>query len=311
MDIGSAPGRVKSLTVAVLAAGLLLSTGARAEEPGQDEVTLKNGGTVRGTVVSSEPGTSVKIIELGQKEARVIPWSQVSDVEKGKYAPKSTVQPGPAGPGYGTAPPPPPQALPPPEPKLGDPSVVRLHIDSPQPATLIERRSALVGAYGAYGLVLTAERRVCTSPCDTVFDARPGHVFVLASDHFPSPGPLSFAGMKGDVTLHVEPGSTGQRIGGVTAITVGTLGAVTGPVLLLFGVFGTTVTDLNTFVDVHVTNKPLRNAGIGVLVGGLAALAGGIALYVDGATKVRIEQRGTAQPAKEGRAKPQDWMGEL
>jgi hypothetical protein len=302
MDRQSAGRRAKRLAVAVLAAGLLAGAGAGAQEPGQDEVTLKNGGTIRGTVVASEPGTSVKIIEMGQKEPRVIPWSQVSDVEKGKYAPKAPVQPGPAGPGYGVAPPqaplPPPQAPEAPPPKLGDPGVIRLHIDSPRPARLVERASALVGTYGPYGVVLTAQRTVCTSPCDTVFDARPGHVFVLADDTFPSPGPIVFAGMKGDVTLHVQPGSFGQRIGGATAIVLGSLAAVGGAIALPLGLASTT-TDLNTGVSVTVPDRTLRNTGIGLLVGGAAALAGGIALYVDGATKVDMEQRRSAAPRKE------------
>lgn len=98
---------------ALAAVSLLFATSARAQDVGQDEVTLNNGGSIRGTLISSEPGTSVKILEAGQKEPRVIPWSQVSDVERGKYAPKGAVQPGPAGPGYG-APVTPPRPLPPP-----------------------------------------------------------------------------------------------------------------------------------------------------------------------------------------------------
>jgi hypothetical protein len=199
--------------------------------------------------------------------------------------------------------------------------VVRLHIDSPRPATLIERRSALVGAYGVYGVVLTAERHVCASPCDQVLDARAGHVFALADDQFPSPGPLSFAGMRGDVTLHVRPGSTGERVGGVTAIVLGSIAAVSGA-LMIPAALGNTTTDLNTGVDVKVPDVGLRNAGIGVLVGGVAALAGGIALLVHGATKVGIEQSGSAAPVTMGEtpkppAQPvtmkvaRYWMGEF
>ena len=92
-----------SFTCSILVALSLLASSALAQDPGVDEVTLKNGGSIRGTVISSEPGTSVKILEMGSKEPRVIPWAQVGDVEKGKYAPKSAVQPGPAGPGYGAA----------------------------------------------------------------------------------------------------------------------------------------------------------------------------------------------------------------
>ena len=312
--------RSLTLSAALLSVGLFLSGAARAQEPGQDEVTLKNGGTVRGTVVSSEPGTSVKIIEAGQKEVRVIPWSQVSDVEKGKYAPAPPpAQPGPQGPGYWVPPPPspPPQPLQSPQPlpaQMGDPGVVRLHIDSPLPTTLIEQRAAVVGtyygAYGGYGIVLTQLRKVCSAPCDTVVDGTGGRTFMLTDEQFPAPRPFSFAGMSGDVTVHVDPGSFGRRVGGVLAIVLGASAAVAGAIMIPIAV-GSTTTDLNTMVDVNTVDKPLRNAGIGMLAGGLAALGAGVAMVVTGATSVSIEPRGPAAAGVTGRIKPRYWMGEF
>jgi hypothetical protein len=298
----------KTLTAGLLAFGLLLSgRSLRAAEPGQDEVTLKNGGSIRGTIVSSEPGTSVKIIEVGQTQARVIPWSQVSDVEKGKYAPAPVAQPGPAGPGYGAAVPvPPPAAAGPPPPKMGDPGVVRVHVESPLPATIIERRSALVGAYQGYGIVLTAERKVCTSPCDAVFDGSEGHLFILADDQYPSGGPFNFAGMSGDVNMRVEPGSKGMRIGGVLGIVFGATAVATGAVIIPLALKSST-TDLNTGAVVSVANVSARNAGIGVLAGGAVALGAGIALVVVGSTKITI----APAHAKAAARQPRYWMGEF
>lgn len=312
MDAWTLPPGPKTLAVALLAGLLSLSTVGRAagdDARGQDEVTLKNGGTIRGTVVSSEPGTSVKIIELGDTQARVIPWSQVSDVEKGKYAPRTDVQPGSAGLGYASAPPPPVAAPPAPEPKMGDPGVVRLHIDSPRPATVIEQRSALVGAYGGYGVVLAGERTVCTSPCDAVVDGSGGRVFRLASDAYPEPGPFGFTGMKGDVTMHLAPGSTGRRVGGVLAIVFGSIAVLTGAVLLPVGLDSTT-TDENTGVTVKVPSSRATSAGAGLLGGGIAAIVGGSVLFVTGATKMSLEPR-SAAPAKTARIEPRYWMGEF
>jgi hypothetical protein len=298
------------LAASLVALGLSMGA-ARADEPGQDEVTLKNGGSIRGTIVSSEPGTSVKIIEVGQTQPRVIPWSQVSDVEKGKYAPKTATQPGPAGPGYVAPPAPPPQPQPEEhQPKLGDPGVVRLHIETPIPATVIEHRYALIGTYRGYGLVLHGERNVCSSPCDKIIDGSQGSEFRLADNDFPSGGSWSLATMKGDVTLRVEPGSKPKRTGGGWMLALGTTAAVTGALVLPFGQIATT-TDANTGKDLPVPNYPVRNAGIGLLVGGVAVLGVGIALVVTGATNVTLTQGAPPTGAKAASAKPRYWMGEF
>jgi hypothetical protein len=304
--------RKMTMLAALLVAFGLSTSAARAQEPGQDEVTLKNGGSVRGTIVSSEPGTSVKIIELGQTQPRVIPWSQVSDVEKGKYAPKGAVQPGPAGPGYGVAPPPPPTQPQAEEyqPRLGDPGVVRLHIDTPVPATVIEHRMALIGTYRGYGLVLHGERNVCTSPCDKIIDGSQGSIFKLADDEYPSGGNWSLATMTGDVTLRVEPGSKGRRLGGGLAIAFGAIALVSGAVALPLGQTAT-LNDLNTGRTVNSPNYPVRNAGIGLLVGGVALLGAGIALVVTGATHITLTQGAPPAGEKSASVKPRYWMGEF
>jgi hypothetical protein len=307
MKIGRVSAFASALASALVAAALFtVAPPARAQDRGQDEVTLKNGGSIRGTIVSAEPGTSVKIIEVGQTQPRVIPWSQVSDVEKGKYAPKSEAQPGPAGPGYGGPPGPPPPPPGPPEPRLGDPGVVRLHIESPLPATLIEHRSALVGTIGNYGLVLHAERRVCSSPCDVVIDGNQGGIFRLANDDYPSGGPFSLATMSGDVTMRVDPGSTGKHTGGAWMISLGAAAAITGAVLLPLAL-SNKVTDLNTGNTVGVPNKGVEYAGIGLLAGGLAVLGGGIALFVNGATHYTL----TPTQPRSGAIKPRYWLGEF
>jgi hypothetical protein len=272
-------------TAALVASSMLFALTSHAQEGGNDEVTLKNGGSIRGTVVASEPGTSVKIIEMGQKEVRVIPWSQVSDVERGKYAPKAPAQPGPAGPGYGAAPPPPAPI----EPKLGSPGIVRLHVESPEPAQIIEHVGTSVGAAGAYTVVVHQLRPVCSAPCDRVVDGSGGQEFGVTG-RFPVKT-FTLTPYSGDVTLRVKPGSTGLRLGGwfVTPLAGATL---------IGGVSFLAVGGSSTF----------RNAGIGMVVGGAVALAGGIAMLATSGTKVKLEQEGSART---GKIKPRYWMGEF
>jgi hypothetical protein len=57
---------------------------------GRDEVVLKNGGTIRGTVVSIEPGSKVVIVEVGSKDPRTPRWAEVADVQKNRYAERFT-----------------------------------------------------------------------------------------------------------------------------------------------------------------------------------------------------------------------------
>lgn len=285
--------RSRLLASFVAALSLFVASTAFAQEGGQDEVTLKNGGVIRGTVVSSEPGTSVKIIEMGQREVRVIPWAQVSDVERGKYAPRRAPQPGPAGPGYGQ----PPQMLPqaPPEPQLGAPGVVRLHIDSPVPTQLIEHAGTTVGAYGGYGVVLTSLRPVCVAPCDRVIDGSRGQGFTVTGP-FPTPSMFEFSGMRGDVTLSVQPGSIGKRTGGAWLAILGGTSFLTGIIMLP--------------VSLNRTTTSLRDAAIGMTAVGGAALVAGIVLIATSGTKLRFDQGG-APSGPVAQVKPRYWMGEF
>lgn len=294
-----------SIIATLTVVSLLLGASARADD-GQDEVTLKSGGTIRGTVVSSEPGASVKIIELGDKEVRVIPWSQVSDVERGKFAPKSATQPGPAGPGYGTAPPP--QPLPAPEPTLGAPGVVKLHVESPTPVRVVEEASTTVGAYGGYGFAVQQLRPVCVSPCDKVIDGSDGRRFSLSPEDMPPPAPFTVAQMTGDVTLHVAPGSYGRRQAGFWLTVLGTTAAVTGGSFMLVDALTSSIDDPSSDGS---KDGGVSTVGLVTLIGGGAVLVGGIVLLATSGTSVTLEQRDGKPAGKTAQVKPRYWLGEF
>lgn len=285
--------RQRLLQTGILSLSLVLAATAFAQEGGQDEVTLKNGGVVRGTVVASEPGTSVKIIEMGQKQVRVIPWSQVSDVERGKYAPRQPAQPGPAGPGYGAPPPPPGDG---PEPRAGGPGVVRLHIESPLPAQLIEHGGTAVGAYGGYNVVIHQLRPVCLSPCDRVVDGSIGQDFTVTGE-FPAARPFKLHQMSGDVTMSVKPGSAGGIWGGATMITFGVIGGLTGLIMLPM-----------SLASDRFRSPAFIGASTGLLLGGAGLLVGGIIIAGRSTTKVTFTPSATGRPMARA---PRYWMGEF
>jgi hypothetical protein len=274
---------------------------------GQDEVTLKDGGTVRGTVVSSQPGVGVKIIELGQTETRMIPWAEIGDVERGKFAPKpAAVQPGSAGPGY--YPQPAPVAV------LAAPRTpVRLHVSSPEPANVFSHRMSY-GAINGYGFMLDAATPVCSAPCDQVFDASSGDTYTVKGDFNSSPK-FSLAGRQGDVELAVTPGSRGLRAGGLVLVVMGGVGVITGGSLLLAGAL---VSNNSTTYSYPTGDSSQTDSGTGWLIPagaaiggvGLAMIVGGIVAIVSSKTAIDLHpMAGTAQGATA--VAPRYWMGEF
>lgn len=301
---------VKGLLAASMLASLLVAASTSwAQGAGDDEVTLKNGGTVRGTVVSSEPGVSVKILEAGEKDPRVIPWAQVADVERGKFAasPKADVQPGSAGPGYASPPPP---SAPAQGASVGDAGVVRLHVDTPNPVKVFERSTA-TGSVNGYAVVATLDAPVCVSPCDKVLDGSDGSTFFVSGDGVPASNQFSFAGMKGDADLHVKPGSPALRTGGWVLMSLGGVAVATGVTGLLLGYAGQPYsTTLNSDGSVSTTKTfagNVRTPAIVVTAVGGAAMVGGIIMAITGRTHIQLE----GDTARSGEVKPRYWLGEF
>jgi hypothetical protein len=173
------------LAAAVLV--LTLSLAARAaladDSVGRDEVVLKNGGTIRGTVVSVEPGSKVVILEMGAKSPRTLTWAEVADVQKDRYPADDAAkkaEPGAAGPGYAGA-----EPAAPVEPTPGK-GVVKVHIESKKPVKLIEHVGTAVGAAGGYVIAVEQLRVACASPCDRVVDGSRGQEFAIVGDGVPA-----------------------------------------------------------------------------------------------------------------------------
>jgi hypothetical protein len=295
----------------VLLAAFFLAAAAYGQDAGHDEVTLKNGGSIRGTIVSSEPGVSVKILELGQKEARTIPWAQVADVERDKYDVKpAPVEPGPAGPGYASPAPRqgvPVRVTPPPElteASLGNPGVVRLHVDSPVPVN-VEKRRVEHGSVNGYGFEMYQSVHVCASPCDKIIDGREGQEFEASGD-FPGGKAFRLNGLKGDVDLKVRPGSRGLRGLGVTSIVLGSGALAVGGTLALLGGFSTNSTN-SAGVTTYGLSSETR-IGVAMLGTGAAVLIGGIVAIVAGGSHFDLQAKDTTVSRA---PKPRYWLGQF
>jgi hypothetical protein len=284
------------------------SAAAADATTGQDEITLKDGGTVRGTIVSSRPGVGVKIIELGTTEAKMIPWAQVGDVEKGKFAAskKAAAKAGSAGPGYAAA-------VPVQVPAEAPQTSVRLHVESPLPALVYSHQTAY-GAVGGYGFVVDAASPVCSSPCDKVFDSMSGQTYTAGGDFTPS-APFSLSGTRGDMELSVQPGSRTLRVAGYWLTYSGIILTVIGGSLALTGAL---VSSDNTTVNADGTTSStgssmgwLTPTGLAVGGGGIAMLIGGIVAIVESKTKIDLHPMGGGVVGGTVGAAPRYWMGEF
>jgi hypothetical protein len=277
---------------------------------------LKNGGLVRGTIVSLDPGHQVVITIPGVKEARTIPWAEVADVERGKHA-ASAAQPSPPIPGYST---PPPAAVPA---AAEGPGVVKVHIDTKTPVNLVEVDSHMImGPYGR--LVLSHSTTLCASPCDRVVDARSGQAYYVEGEAIPTSQSFQLGGLSGDVQVKVNGGSRGLRKGGIAGIALGSAGLVAGVALVVVGsILGDHTSDFVCNDDgcgdvnrPNSTGPTMRTAGIVALAGGATLLTGGIIMLVAGRTHAKVEAtpkdapKNASKNATSARA-PNYWLGEF
>ncbi len=255
-----------------------------AATSGNDEVVLNNGGMLRGTVVSVEPGKEVAILVQGTTDVRHLAWADVAQVNRGKYAAMPPPLPPPPFPGtpvmasaLGTLGYTPVSTLPPPAPgELGAP---RLHIETPTPVTLHETLDTDLGR----------ERPIdCQSPCDKVIDGRAGQAFYFAGDEIPQSARFHLTEKSGDVTARVSPGNRGVRTAGAWLIGLGITGVTAGAITLPIGMA------MNSGAAPGQSSSTVPMAG-GVTLGiGAAMLLSGIVMNVVGHTRYDFSTAQTA-----------------
>jgi len=258
---------------------------------GDDEVSLKNGGMLRGTVVAVEPGAQVVIVVCGDK--RTLPWEQVGKVERGKDkpAPAEGASGGADEAGAAAEAAPPgdtaapstspgagglmgvlgalavPEAPPPPQ-----PGVVRIHVDSDDPDVRLFRFGApTVARMGNMVSVMPSTELVCQSPCDTIVDGRKGAQFYFAGDGVPMSSFFEIGQRSGDVVAQVDSGiGSLYVVGGVLAGTGG-IAAVLGA---LFTPIGLVTTDASSEQSGFTTaGEVMLAAGGGGIIAGILMIA--------------------------------------
>lgn len=240
--------------------GSVAEPNAGSPEAAADEVVLKDGGFVRGSIEEVSPESHVVIVVGHNGERRTIPWSEVAEVKRG-----ATVRPpAPQAPGIST---PPTTAAP--EPELGAP---RIHVEVEGDGTvLLHRVVADIAGANISGVV---SRAVCRAPCDEVIDGRGGESFFFGGSNPTVSRRFELVDKTGDVTARVRPGKRGLYVGGFILVGIGGTIALGGVAMLAMP---RPTSALRSF----------KVPGAATLGTGAAMLAGGIPMMVFGRTRVK------------------------
>ncbi|MDC3988117.1 hypothetical protein [Polyangium jinanense] len=249
---------------------------ARADEGAAEvkteaaEIQLKNGGTMRGTIVTVEPGQRVIVIIAGEQS--VIPWAEIAKIvggTQGSAAPAPTPAPAPLAPAE------------------GGPLV---HIESNWPDLELARIDGDVGGghhQPEYVGPNTITKFMCRAPCDKLVDGRDGHRFFISGPGMVPTESFRLEGLEGHVTARVKGVSMARFTGGF-------LGTVLGGFFVLSGV---AIAGMSYTIDTTPTPEvpdparqinTVRTIGLVTLGIGAAGFIGGIMLLSEGRTRVEL-----------------------
>lgn len=272
--LSSRPAQVLALALSFTLAAPL--PGARALEPDDAEASdgadveqleLRNGGKIQGTIVELLPGDSLTIVSVATGESKTFVWADIARyTQRGAWVSVDAVADAPAAASEEARA----------RPEVRGP---RLHIETSRPARvqLYEITSEMVAAGGNVVVHGITYRPVCTSPCDEVIDTSSGHAYFFGGDKLSASRRFTLP-TYGTVTASVKPGSRGLRVGGLIL-------AGLGPSVLAGGVAW--------WIFEDISDGPPRLGGpIALVVTGGAMLAGGIAMMIVGRTRYKIREGG-------------------
>ncbi|XXT18198.1 hypothetical protein WME94_49005 [Sorangium sp. So ce429] len=198
--------------------------GEQARDSGEDELILKTGETVRGTLVVVEPNRRVIILEGGSDTPMKVLWYKVQSIERGKY-PRQVADP-PLEPEES-----PRDAAPcsrPPAAPSGT-GIVRVHIETENPDVQLHRwLRASVPRTKDTVVLMNGHEFICKAPCDKLVNASMGQEYFFSGPGITDSSRFRMIQRRGDVTIEVRPGSSALydsvrplRYAGAAMLTVG------------------------------------------------------------------------------------------
>jgi len=225
-----------------------------------DEVTLKNGGLLRGTITELDPDKSLTLIVSGSGAVRTLAWADVDRVTRGESA---TLAPAPATVTATSR-----EAL---EPST-QPGVPRIHIATEDPRVQLRRYNWAATTGDARSGATSLAEIVCRAPCDEVIDGRRGEEFFFGGTGVSPSSHFQLFDKQGDLTAEVKPGSRLKRTGGLVSLFIGAGFATGGGLLLADDAAGTG----------NVSHLGVAG-GVALGIGAVALIAGAV-LFASGET---------------------------
>jgi hypothetical protein len=294
-----------SITVFRLEANAQTSEAHSAASPdGEDEITLKNGGMLRGTVLAEDPGKQVVIQIQGTGEKRTMLWSQVEKIERSKHIRK---RPAPRLPPL-SLPPVPAMACQSPyavDSVDGKHGAVRIHIETTDGSRKVHLyrwmantswlypefqemafRTREVLSTGSQEFGPPLGEHICSSPCDRIVDGRRGQTFLLSGYGITDSDSFQLLDWQGHVTLRVAPGNALAHAWGWNLIKY----------VSAFTVVSGAFTDAASIIIANhsaerggLLFEPISGTiGVGLIGMGLTTFVTGIVLYATNRTTYEI-----------------------
>ncbi|MDC0743818.1 hypothetical protein [Polyangium mundeleinium] len=249
--------------------------GAGSVTTGPAEIQLKNGSTMRGTLVNVEPGQRVIVIVAGEQS--VIPWSEIAKIAGGPQEAPAPAPPAAAAPA----------AAAPLAPGQGVPF---LHIESDWPNVELARIDGEVGGgyqQQAYAGPNTITKFMCSAPCDRLVDGRDGHrFFISAPGMFPTEA-FRLDSQAGHVTARVKGTSMARFASGILLVTMGGVLSL-GGVMFTAASFTMDTTPRPDNTDPMKSVRAVRTIGLITLGLGAASVVGGAMFLSEGRTRIEL-----------------------
>ncbi|WP_437504286.1 hypothetical protein [Sorangium sp. So ce1099] len=186
------------------AVSMALNKDELARHSGEDELILKTGETVRGTLVVVEPERRVIILEDGSDTPMKVLWYKVQSIERGKY-PRHVADPPPepeesprdAAPC--SRPPAPPNAM----------GIVRVRIETDDSDVQLHRwmRTSVPRTKDTV-VLMNGHEFICKAPCGKLVNASMGQEYFFSGPGITDSSRFRLIHRRGDVTIEVRPGSS-------------------------------------------------------------------------------------------------------
>jgi hypothetical protein len=248
------------------------------------EVKLKDGASLRGTIVTVEPGNRVVVIVAGTQS--VIPWDQIAEVVDGKGADHPSQPSQPSQPNRAMVAP------------AKEAPIIHIDANRYGSAELLRVESAPWLPNGTPAPISTFQF-ICKQPCDKPVDVHQGDRFVISGPGILPSGAFALEGLTGPVTARIKPNFLRAPEGNIAAMGLGTAFIATGIAVPAF-MFSLAKSDSSA----KGANDSTSPALIGIFTGaGGLVFIGGVYLVVStivdlassGKTEVKIEKTKSKQ----------------